>query len=150
MREATALVVRAELSVPSFNEPVVIGFRRDGCGSIYVGADPVWHFNSDNQLRRAYRGGKLIKAERGRLVSLQRRRLESEVQLLRHRLDDRETEQLLEQTSRHVDQLRRSITSGSCATLARVPDNDEVEARIRAWLESFRGPIPIARVPGAR
>ena len=33
LREATALVERVELHVPAFEEPIVVGFRRDGCAS---------------------------------------------------------------------------------------------------------------------
>ena len=39
-REATALVERVELSgIVGQAEPVVIGFRRNGCGSIYFGVE---------------------------------------------------------------------------------------------------------------
>ena len=30
LREATALVERAELTIEGFDEPIVVGFRRDG------------------------------------------------------------------------------------------------------------------------
>ena len=39
LAEATALVERAELVVEGAAESVVIGFRRDGCASIYCGCN---------------------------------------------------------------------------------------------------------------
>src|SRR3954447_20411722 len=86
LREATALVERIELTVGGFDLPVVCGFRRDGAASFYFGADPVYQFNAVGQLRRAFVAGRLIKAERGRLVALSRERTENEVALVRHEL----------------------------------------------------------------
>ena len=59
LREATALVERIELAPADAadDEHIVAGFRRDGALSIYFGADPVYHFNSAGELRRAYCDG---------------------------------------------------------------------------------------------
>src|SRR5690606_4241518 len=86
LKEATALVERVELAIDGMPEHVVVGFRADGCASFYFGPEPVWHFNTSQELRRAYVGGLLYKAEQGRLVSLQRNRTSGQVQLLRHEL----------------------------------------------------------------
>ncbi|MEK6236256.1 MAG: hypothetical protein N2C14_16240, partial [Planctomycetales bacterium] len=51
--EATALTERFEAVVEGEKEPVVIGFRPNGCGSVFFGPSPVYHFNSQNLLRRA-------------------------------------------------------------------------------------------------
>ena len=65
----------------------VIGFRRDGAPSIYFGEDPAYHFNAAGHLRRAYLDGRLLKAERGRLIVIERVRTEKQVQLHSHELD---------------------------------------------------------------
>ncbi|MCA9269139.1 MAG: hypothetical protein KDA41_11745, partial [Planctomycetales bacterium] len=72
LREATALVVRAELQLNSDAHPVVAGFRQGGEASFYFGFDPVFQFNSERQLRRAFYDGRLIKAEQGALIALAR------------------------------------------------------------------------------
>jgi hypothetical protein len=72
LAEATALVERAELRLPGDARTIVAGFRATGCGSLFFGADPVYQFNSARQLRRAFVGGELYKAERGQLVALTR------------------------------------------------------------------------------
>src|SRR5437588_282047 len=74
LREATALVERAELAVADWPEPVVIGFRRDGAASIYFGGDPVYQFNARGELRRAFVADRLFKAEHGILAALDRQR----------------------------------------------------------------------------
>jgi hypothetical protein len=91
LREATALVERAELKIVGHAEPIVIGFRKDGSASFFFGADPVYQFNSAGELRRAYIGGLLYKAERGHLVALRRERTATEVSLVRSELTAYET-----------------------------------------------------------
>src|SRR6186997_1242741 len=86
LREATALVERAELTLEGSEEPIVVGFRRDGSASFFFGVDPVYQFNAACELRRAFVGGLLYKAERGRLVSLSRQRTMESVALFRAEL----------------------------------------------------------------
>src|SRR6188472_3162282 len=103
LREATALVERIELlpqsagAAQSLNlaegEPVVVGFRADGALSAFFGADPVYQFNAEGELRRAYVSGLLFKAAQGRLISLNRVRTASEVQLVLHALSSGEESQ---------------------------------------------------------
>src|SRR5688572_3927720 len=112
MREAAALVERVELAVPGEGAPVVAGFRRDGSLSVYFGADPVYQFNSAGELRRAYVGGLLYKAERGRLVRLARQRGVEEVVLLRHELDAAETEAFVAAMQSRLAGLRECLENG--------------------------------------
>jgi hypothetical protein len=95
LREATALVERAELKIADYDEPIVVGFRRDGSASVFFGPDPVYQFNSAGELRRAYVSGLLYKAERGSLCALRRERNETEVALVRSNLPPDETAALL-------------------------------------------------------
>src|SRR5690348_4164205 len=87
LREATALIERVELHVTGFEEPIVVGFRRDGCASFFFGAVAVYQFNSAGELRRGYIEGLLYKAVGGRLIGLQRERTEAAVELQRLELD---------------------------------------------------------------
>jgi hypothetical protein len=98
LREATALVERIELA-PSrgpLGEHVVIGFRSNGAMSIYFGGDTAYHFNSSKELRRAFSNGLLLKSERGRLVALERVRMDDQVQLLRRQLLEDEQAKFLD------------------------------------------------------
>src|SRR5262245_38318908 len=61
LREATALVERAELKVAGEPEPVTVGFRRDGSLSVFFGSVAVYQFNTAGELRRAFADGLLYK-----------------------------------------------------------------------------------------
>jgi len=43
---------------------IVAGFRRDGSGSVYFDAEPVYQFNSAGHLRRGFAAGKMFKASK--------------------------------------------------------------------------------------
>jgi hypothetical protein len=150
LREATALAERAELLVPGEAEPVVIGFRRDGSASIYFGADPVYQFNSAGELRRAYLGGLLYKAERGRLVELRRERTEQETQLVRRELMDQEQASLLANAAARLERLRQALATSSASVTGSVPADVDVRERMGRWLELAHPGIRIAARPHAQ
>ena len=148
LREATALVERAELSVPGESEPVVVGFRRDGAVSIFCGGEPVYQFNAAGELRRAYVGGLLYKASRGGLVSLTRVRQAREVQLVSHELNDDETSVFLRQMASSLCELTEKIGTGEYVIAAQVPPGAGVLGRVVEWLNTCPGPT-IAHSPRA-
>ena len=69
LSEARALVPRASLRTPGIDGPLVAGFRGEAL-SLYFCEDPVFHWNDQRQLRKAYWQGQILKAENGRLVAL--------------------------------------------------------------------------------
>ncbi|MCO6459359.1 MAG: hypothetical protein J5I93_28955 [Pirellulaceae bacterium] len=172
LREATALVDRVELRTDAEPDPVVVGFRRDGCGSVYFGAEPVYQFNSSGQLRRGYHGGQLLKAEAGRLIGLTRRRTANQVQLLRDEWDAQRTVAFLLDAHRRLERLRQSLAEGRftligqvvtpasadtwqrdasepCAAVAGQGAGDAaLIQRIARWLESL-GALTVAASPHA-
>jgi len=147
LAEATALVERVELRVASFSAPVVVGFRRGGEASFYFGADPAYHFNSAGRLRRAFASGLLYKAERGRLVSLDRRRATGEVQLVRHELTKEEIRKFLASLAASLLSLNDAIAHGRCERLRQQPERADVVGRVRAWLADHGERIEIADSP---
>ncbi len=147
MREATALVRRVELQLPGHAEPWVVGFRRGGAASIYVGAQPVFQFNTAGEIRRGFWNGRLVKAEQRRLVYLERRRTDVEVQLVRHEFTDAEMIEFLELAVETVDRLRRGLHSSGIEILKQVPANVDVVADLKAWLSSLPATLSVASVP---
>jgi hypothetical protein len=132
LREATALVERIELAAAGAEdrEHIFAGFRADGALSIYFGADPAYHFNSDGELRRAFCDGWLIKAEAGRLVAMERRRQEQEVQLVRHELADDAQAAFLASMSRRLHDFEQRLRSSALAIVGRVPADADVLGRL--------------------
>jgi hypothetical protein len=150
LREATALKERAELQIPGCEEPIVVGFRASGAASVYFGADPVYHFNTTGQLRRAYIGGQLYKAERGRLVALTRQRAAGEVGLIRHDLSATEQFEVLADMQRRLALLAKSLDEKSCVVLRQAPAGADIPNRIGNWLSALPRPILIAQAPNAQ
>jgi hypothetical protein len=147
LRDATALVERAEISCDGFAENIVAGFRRDGSLSMYFGADPVYQFNSRGELRRAYIGGLLIKAERGRLVSLDRQRTARDVALVRSDLSDHDQELCLANANSRLGGLLAAISRGAYKIVGQVPQGCHVLERVSAWLTEHVGSMAIAKSP---
>lgn len=130
LREATALVERVELAVAGEDEPVVVGFRRDGSPSIFFGGAPVYQFNSAGQLRRAFVDGLLYKAEKGRLASLRRERTPAATQLVRSDLSDEQQQQFLAAMSTHLFDLSQALRQGRFEIVGQVPLGADVLQRV--------------------
>ena len=158
LREATAMVERAELQVEFWPEPVFIGFRRDGSLSVYFGGDPVYQFNAAGDLRRALVEGLLYKADRRRLAQLRRERTASETLLVRCDLDEAHATTFLARKSDLLGRLLLAMQpcTGAQATLdarglrvlGEVPVGSGVVLRAAAWLQQHAGSIAIAASPG--
>jgi hypothetical protein len=158
LAEATALVERVELelvgaghasNVPNQAEHVVIGFRANGCGSVYFGQGEAYQFNTAGELRRAYRDGDLYKAERGRLVRLTRRRTAEELQLVRHELDGEQTADFLRRMVDLLGWLARALDENGYRVVGQVPQGVDLVAKAAAWLGTLR-PGGVAHAPHVR
>ena len=144
LREATALVERAELQVQGFDEPVIVGFRKDCAASIFFGADPVYQFNAAGELRRAYVDGLLYKAERVRLVSLRRERMETETALMRRELSNAEADAFGVEMRARLRQLEGAMARGEFSVSGQWPIGGDVGSRIHRWLMELPGTIVVA------
>jgi hypothetical protein len=131
MAEAKALVERAEWNVPGLAEPVTIGFRRDGSVSCYFGPEEVFQFNSKQQLRRAYRHGRLYKAVDGVLAQLRRERTPTAVHLLRRDLTPMETTEIRQRFGELMTQFLTACQAGQLSLRAEVPAEADVARRVR-------------------
>ncbi len=150
LREATALVERAELTMAGFGEPAVVGFRRDGSLSVFFGGEEVYQFNAAGELRRAYCGGLLYKAERGGLVSLRRERGDAEVVLLRTELNGQQTTDFLSTARERLNALAEALGSRSFSVIGQVPADADVVSRVQGWLDALPAEIPVARAAGLK
>jgi hypothetical protein len=149
LREATALIERIEVELPGYSEPLVVGFRSDGSVSVFVGPDPVFQFNSKHELRRAFVAGKLITAERGQLIMLEKSRTAAQVRMLRTELDPASSVALLTAAAAHLQVLGDHLRDGTCEVRRQVPDSVDVATRVRDWLDCVSTPITVAARPHA-
>src|SRR5262245_3612668 len=125
LREATALVERIELArIGSESaDHIVVGFRTGGAASFFFGEDPVYQFNADGELRRAFFGGQLIKAVRGRLVTLSRQRLQAETQLLSRDLSDAEQRDFIATMTARLRDFAAGLQANRYSIVGQVPAN---------------------------
>jgi hypothetical protein len=150
LREATALVERVELVISGFEQPVVCGFRRDGSASFFFGPDPVFQFNTAFQLRRAFVGGKILKAEGGRLVALARVRASNEVSLVRHELTANEVLMLINDLRSNLQRLQAALEAERYTVNGQVPADARISECVLAWLKNAPLAIEIASAPNVR
>lgn len=123
IREATALKQRAEWDVPAEPGPVVTGFRRDGSLSVFFDQDPVYQFNPDGQLRRAYVDGLLYRTQGTTLAELRRERTESETTLVRRDLEQGELAEFANVMRTRLAGLRQSLRSGTARLIREVVED---------------------------
>ncbi|MCE9608188.1 MAG: hypothetical protein K8U03_25160 [Planctomycetia bacterium] len=154
LREATALVERVELLDASHEgEPhsIVVGFRRDGAASYFFGSDPVYQFNTRRELRRGFHSGKLLKAERGRLVELTRTRTETETGLERRELSEEHMGELLDDIRLRLSALVAHWLRNGYSLVGQVPAGTDVMKRVIAETEAILlEDIVVADSPGLR
>jgi hypothetical protein len=150
LAEAKALVERVSLAIAGHDGPVVAGFRRDGSASFYFSADRVYQFTSAGQLRRAFVGDLLYKAEQRQLISLRRERQAQTVELIRHVLDSPATEAFMIEMRSHLHALHHALSKAKFKMIGQVPQESDVIARIRCWLDEFTDASEVARSPRTR
>jgi hypothetical protein len=138
MAEATALRERVELALPGEAEHTIAGFRDGGRFSIYFGPDPVFHFDADGALRRAFVGRDLYRSQSRTLARLTRTRGRSAVNLLRHDLDAGELERFLAAMRERLDRLQTALHSGAAKVIQQVPADAALLPRLIAAVDSAR------------
>lgn len=147
LREAVTLVERAELKLADGSSSIVVGFRAGGEISFFVGEDPVYQFNRLQQLRRAFVGGKLIKAVEGKLVALERHRGQGQTALIAQPLSSDEQQQLLDDAQRQLTELGRMLASGQFQMVGQVPAEANVVQRTTDWLTQHGHQLTVANAP---
>jgi hypothetical protein len=149
LREAVALVRRVELRLGEEPRSIFAGFRTNGGVSIYFGLDLVLQFNSQRELRRAYFGSALIKAEKGRLWAMTRERGPHEVRLLAEVMSDKDRSRFLATAREKIERLHQALASGQFARIGQFPENEDVIADLRSWLDAIPETLAIALSPGS-
>jgi len=107
--EAIACRERAEIIWPAISEPVLLGWREDGRADCFFGADPVYHFDHQGQLRRAYVGGKLYRTQGETLAELTRERTPTQTVLARIDLSREQCEEFREQMFERIRHLQNAL-----------------------------------------
>jgi len=132
--EATALQERVEFQTYDEPIPFVAGFHRDGRLSVYFGPDPVYHFDAEGRLRRAFVEGNLYRSRGDTLSRLTRERTKETSSLLRHDLRPEELSSFMSTMRQRLEILRRQFDQGQIVVLRQVPTEANILGRVRQAL----------------
>jgi hypothetical protein len=131
------VLIRAEFEgVPV---EVLFGFRGDAL-SIYFGGDPAFHFNSRGDLRRAFVGDRIIKAERGQLVSLTPKRSSDQTALMAMVMSSAAVSALLNDLRQRLSILAGLLAKNDATVLGCQPEDADPLPRILSWLAAHSQP----------
>ncbi|GAA5508535.1 hypothetical protein [Novipirellula caenicola] len=146
LRDGRQMAIRGETTINDI--VVVIGFRDAGQLSLYCGADPVFQFNAEQELRRVYFQGQRYAAESGRLVRLDRATRGGKIQFESSEVPQPHHAAILECLDHWIGNLRYLI--GKKETVWRVADqqNTTFFAQLTRWTDDLPQPIQIADSPG--
>lgn len=145
LREATALAERAEWRLPHEAETVVVGFRRTGNFSVYFGSDPVYQFDTEQRLRRAFVDGRLYRSQGTTLAEMERIRRPSETILRRVDLPAPQLAEFLAEATQRLDALRSSLDRQEIDVVGHVPADADLRERVREYLTRLlKKPLQVA------
>lgn len=146
IKEAVALLPRAEFQLPDAADLLTAGFRADDAISLFFGQDPVYQFDKTGALRRAYVGGFLYRSQGTTLARLERIRSETQTTLQRQDLTDQELDQFQQTMTQRLQTLLTSLNAGHVQVLRSVPESVDWPQRLilalnrifttTAWLSS--------------
>ncbi len=142
MREAVALSLRSELSCSDFQSLITVGFRANSGMSIFVGQDPVYHFDAEGRLRRAFVDGLLYRSQHTTLAQLQRERTLSQTLLLRIDLDESALQEFRKSMHELLNLLLENLITGRFCTVRSIPDGTEQVPQIMAALSRILDVTP--------
>jgi len=150
LRDATAFTRRVQFAVDLGDGPteVFAGFRANNAASIYFDQDPVYHFNANGEMRRAFVDGLLIKAEDRHLVVMRREHGESEVAMRSTTMTDDAQREFCQTTAAQLGKLRLALVAGAYRVEGQVTAaaDANVSERLLQFLETHAD-IHIAASP---
>jgi hypothetical protein len=145
LRDATGLVPRVmlRLAIDGSRCDVFAGFRKAGfrqerAVSIYFDSDPVYHFNSRGELRRAFVEDRILIAERGELYRWEPQRTTDETAMRSRMLTAAEQQKFGEQILARIGQLRDAIQTGQFEMIGQFPSEADAIGQLQAWLGEFK------------
>lgn len=140
LRDATALVPRVmlRLAIHGISCEVFAGFRKEGALSLYFDSDPVYHFNSREELRRAFVGNSIQKAEKGKLYVWSQERTTAEVTMRSRPLTSAEQQDFGRQLVERIGHLRDAIQANQFELIGQFPVDGDAIGQLKRWLGEFQ------------
>lgn len=138
MREATAMVARAEIRCDSMPELITMGFFSDDRFSIYFAQDRFYQFDADAKLRRAYCDGFLFRSQSWTLARLHRTRDGGKTVLQRTDLTPAALNDFRTTMNGYLQAVGRDLESDHYRLLREISEDSSVTARAIKRLTAIR------------
>lgn len=151
LAEAVGLPRRIECVLDESGEIIVAGIGRDDRLSVYFNSDPVFHFDAQNRLRRAFVDEKQYRSQGDTLAELARHRTDLRTVLQRRDLSPERTAAFLDDVAGRLRNLCEAMNGDGLTVLRRAPPEDsaiigDIGERLRAIIETE---IPLSpAIPG--
>ena len=130
IKEAIALLPRAEFQLPDSADLLTAGFRGDEAISLFFWQDPVYQFDQTGALRRAYVEGFLYRSEGTTLARLERIRTATQTTLQRQDLTEHELDQFQRTMTQRLQNLLTWLHTGKVHMLRSVPESVDWQQRL--------------------
>ncbi len=139
IREAVALTNRAEFQLNGVEGVITAGYRSNEALSLFFDQDPVYQFDPEGRLRRAFVDGYLFRSQHTGLARLERQRTNTETILLRYDLTTDELEAFRRQMLVRLESLFQALETGRVKLLRVVPEGDErILQKVGSSIHSIR------------
>lgn len=142
IREAVALTERAEFRIEGSVELITIGFRTTKAMSVFIGQDPVYQFDPEGRLRRAFVDGFLFRSQHTTLARMVRERTETQTLLLRTDLSESELADFRSRMFFALQNLQQSIRDGSAVISRSVPADVDLIPQVLSGLHLALSALP--------
>lgn len=130
MAEVVTLSPRICFTTPDFPDEIVAGRRQDGRWSIFLGGDPVYHFDAEGNLRRAFVQDRLYRTQGTTLARLTRQEAPDQTVLLRYDLNEEELSQFRDSIVVAFSQLILAISSHQTTVISAEPPNSDFRSEL--------------------
>ena len=131
LADATALVHRAKIELPTGNDPVVFGFRDNGALSLFLDPEIAYHFNQQYELRRVFLSGERYKAEQGQLICVRRRPGLRNVRLESTLVKPSQLKHILSVLDEQLCRWNALLLEGNYRLIGQVPPDGNVVGRLQ-------------------
>lgn len=146
LRDGRNMPLRGERTIDGVQ--VVVGFRSRGQLSLFCGADPVFQFNRDRDLRRVFFQGRRFAAEQGRLVELIRSSRGGKVQFEVEQVQPSMQKLILASLEDWLQKVRDAVDDDATGWRIIGEDANTLQEELVRWLQLVSSAPGIADTPG--
>lgn len=146
LRDGKGFCSRGEIAFGQ--RKLIVGFRKRNQIAIYDGEDPVFQFNAEFALRRAFFNGVVLRADGGRLFQMKRASKGGRVVFDSSPVSEVDSQHLFQTLKDCLAKIQAMLDHGGWIVVGE--ESDQFLKRLGECLKSLQHPIPIAQESGVQ